>query len=69
MATAKIIQSPHDKRRVTYVDPLKLTHTGFVVGQSPDGNWFYVQSSNPKAPPKAWHFKIAAEMINTVLVN
>lgn len=68
MAAATIITSAYDKRQVRYVDQARLAHVGVVVGQSVDGNWLYVQSTNPKAPPQEWHFKVAATMIDGVLV-
>lgn len=41
---------------------------GKVVGQSTDGKWLFVQSSDPHAPPAEWHFKVSKDMIDAVLV-
>lgn len=69
MAAAKIIRSQYDGQSVLYVDAAKLRHSGVVVGQSPDGAWYYVQSDNPKVPAQRWHFQIAAAMIGGVLLQ
>lgn len=61
--------SQYDKLPVNYVDPVKIQHRGIVVGQSEDDNWIYVQSTNPKVPPADWHFKVSAQLIETVLAN
>lgn len=59
--------SIYDGQKVTYIDPMKLVHTGVIVGQSEDGLWQYVQSDNPAAPPAEWHFKIASDKITAFL--
>lgn len=59
--------SLYDGQKILYIDALKLTHTGAVVGQTADGKWLFVQSDNPNVPPAAWHFKIAASKIQAYL--
>lgn len=65
----QVIHSEYDGQLVTYIDPLRLEHTGVVVGASPDGKWFYVQSDNPTAPAADWHFRIAARLLPQFLTN
>lgn len=62
-----MMPSEWDGQSVTYVDPLKMTHTGAVVGQSEDGQWVYVQSDNPDALLTDWHFKVKAEWMPAIL--
>lgn len=69
MTLAKIVRSQYDGQAVLYVDALKLRHSGVVVGQSPNGEWYYIQSDNPKVPPQKWHFQIAAGLIGGVLLQ
>jgi hypothetical protein len=66
MDEAKVFSSPHDGKAVNYVDRLKITHTGVVVGQSADGDWLYVRSDRPNMTRADWHFKIAARLIDAV---
>lgn len=53
-----MIESELDGQYIVYVDPLKLTHSGYIVGQSPDRRWLFVQSDNPAIPDAPWHFKV-----------
>lgn len=62
-----MIPSAYDGRSVVYVDAAKLQHSGVIVGQSSDRQWYYVQSDNPNAPAASWHFKVSAAMIEGVL--
>lgn len=63
-----MIASEFDGQQVTYIDPLKLQHSGVIVGQSKDEAWFYVHSDNPNADPdQAWHFKVAAQQLPALL--
>ncbi|TXH08866.1 MAG: hypothetical protein E6R03_17570 [Hyphomicrobiaceae bacterium] len=56
-------QSPYSGRRVAYVDAIRLTHTGVIVGQSANGSWQYVRSDSPRADQQAeWHFRISTEL-------
>lgn len=59
-------KSKHDGKPVRYVDHFKLVHTGSVVGQSDDGQWLFCQSDRSTAPPKEWHFKVAADWFDLV---
>lgn len=53
-----MIESEYDGQFIAYVDPLNIVHTGFVVGQTPDRQWLFVQSDNPNVPDAPWHFKV-----------
>jgi len=61
-----MIPSDFDGQAVTYVDFLQITHTGVVVGQSPDGAWLYVQSDRADAPPREWHFKVRPSLMDAL---
>lgn len=62
-----MIPSEYDGKQVLYVDLLKLQHSGYVVGQSKDRAWFYIQSDHPKASPAAWHFKVSRAVLPAIL--
>lgn len=62
-----MIASEFDGRPVLYVDLMKLQHSGVIVGQSRDQKWLFVQSDNPKVPPREWHFKVARETLPAIL--
>ena len=62
-----MIASEFDGRAVLYVDLMKLQHSGVIVVQSPDKSWLFVQSDNPKVPPRQWHFKVARETLPGIL--
>lgn len=62
-----MIPSEFDGQQVLYVDAMKLQHSGVVVGQSKDRAWLYIQSDHPKAPPRAWHFKVSRSVLPAVL--
>jgi hypothetical protein len=59
--------SAFDGQFVNYVDPVKIQHQGIVVGASDDSQWLYIQSTNPKVEPADWHFKVSADVIESVL--
>lgn len=59
--------SIYDGQKVTYIDPMKIVHTGVIVGQSDDGLWQLVQSDNPNVPPAVWHFRVATDKITAFL--
>ena len=59
--------SKFDGQRVVYVDKLRLEHTGVIVGQSDDGEWFYVQSDHRDIEAREWHFKVSREVLPGVL--
>ena len=61
--TDKIVTSEFDGRTVAYIDPLKLQHSGRVVGRSPDGDWYYIQSDQPGVEPAHWHFRITSDLL------
>jgi hypothetical protein len=62
-----VVASNYDGQKVTYIDPLKIVHTGVIVGQTDDGKWQLVQSDNPAVPPADWHFRIATDKISAFL--
>lgn len=64
---AKVVSSQYDGQTVIYIDPLKLQHSGVIVGRSPDGAWFYAQSDNPNVPAAAWHFRVSAQMLPQII--
>lgn len=61
--------SEFDGQSVVYVDPLKIPHSGVIVGQSNDESRLLVQSDNPNVPDAAWHFSIDRSIIDAVLVQ
>lgn len=61
-----MIPSDFDGQAVTYVDFLQITHTGVIVGQSPDGAWLYVQSDRADAPLREWHFKVRPSLMDAL---
>jgi hypothetical protein len=69
MKTAHLYPSPFAGRRVVYVDSLRITHAGEIVGQTPSGSHVYVRSDLPTAPAQAWHFKVSRVLLPAVLVK
>ena len=53
-----------------YVDPLGMQHSGAIVGQSDDGQWFLIRSDQfvPQQPDE-WHFQIHKDRIDAALVK
>lgn len=69
MTVAKLVASEFDNRRVAYVDNMRLSHTGMVVGQSPDKKWIYIQSDRQGVPDADWHFKVSREILPGILTQ
>lgn len=59
--------SSHDGEQILYVDPVGIAHTGVIVGQSDDDQWYYVQSDNPIVPPREWHFKVSGDILQGII--
>lgn len=59
--------SEFDGQSIVYVDKLKLQHSGIVVGQSQDEQWFFVQSDRENTEMLAWHFMVARDVLPGVL--
>lgn len=62
-----MIASPHNGKTIQYRDASKITHVGVVVGQSEDGEWLHIRSSNVGAPPADWHFRVRADAVRDQL--
>lgn len=64
-----LISGDQDGKRVIYVDGLRLQHSGVIVGQSVDGQTYYVRSDRDGVPDAPWHFTVAADSLPGVLVD
>lgn len=62
--------SSFDEKPVLHVDGAGITHGGVIVGQSDDGEWFYVKSGHPAAKSKAgWDFQVGKHALPTLMKN
>lgn len=62
-----MIPCEYDDKPITYIDPMKIVHTGVIVGQDESGEWLYVQSDRPNVKPAEWHFRILKNSVGAFL--
>lgn len=68
-----MIASEFDDQYILYRDNAKLTHAGFIVGQSDDRSTIYVQADYEvlgiKPTGKAWDWSIRRDALNRAQIT